>query len=297
MKLGFIGLGIMGTPMAINLARAGHQLHVTTIGPVADELLSLGAVSVETARQVTEASDIIFIMVPDTPQVEEVLFGENGCTKASLKGKTIVDMSSISPIETKRFARQVNELGGDYLDAPVSGGEIGAREGTLSIMVGGDEAVFERVKPLFNGEIDCLVSDHSPCPPEMKAGNIMEAWGGIAGLQNCMDVMFDEAVQKRGMSLPMFGKLMATNAADIFGLQQKGRIAPGKDADFVFIQPNSSYVLTNDDLEYRHKVSPYVGRTIGARITKTILRGDVIYDIEQGFPVAPKGQFILKHQQ
>lgn len=150
---------------------------------------------------------------------------------------------------------------------------------------------------LFNGEIDCLVSDHSPCPPEMKAGNIMEAWGGIAGLQNCMDVMFDEAVQKRGMSLPMFGKLMATNAADIFGLQQKGRIAPGKDADFVFIQPNSSYVLTNDDLEYRHKVSPYVGRTIGARITKTILRGDVIYDIEQGFPVAPKGQFILKHQQ
>ncbi len=140
-------------------------------------------------------------------------------------------------------------------------------------------------------------SDHSPCPPEMKAGNIMEAWGGIAGLQNCMDVMFDEAVQKRGMSLPMFGKLMATNAADIFGLQQKGRIAPGKDADFVFIQPNSSYVLTNDDLEYRHKVSPYVGRTIGARITKTILRGDVIYDIEQGFPVAPKGQFILKHQQ
>lgn len=88
-------------------------------------------------------------MVPDTPQVEDVLFGENGCTKVSLKGKTIVDMSSISPIETKRFARQVNELGGDYLDAPVSGGEIGAREGTLSIMVGGDEAVFERVKPLF----------------------------------------------------------------------------------------------------------------------------------------------------
>lgn len=81
---------------------------------------------------------------------------------------------------------------------------------------------------LFNGEIDCLVSDHSPCPPEMKAGNIMQAWGGIAGLQNCMDVMFDEAVQKRGMSLPMFGKLMATNAADIFGLKHKGRIAPAK---------------------------------------------------------------------
>ncbi|MDH8265420.1 amidohydrolase family protein, partial [Klebsiella pneumoniae] len=74
-------------------------------------------------------------------------------------------------------------------------------------------------------------SDHSPCPPEMKAGNIMQAWGGIAGLQNCMDVMFDEAVQKRGMSLPQFARLMATNAADIFGLKHKGRIAPGKDAD------------------------------------------------------------------
>lgn len=150
MKLGFIGLGIMGTPMAVNLAKAGHSLHVTTIGPVADELLALDAVNVTTAGQVTEASDIIFIMVPDTPQVEEVLFGSQGCSSTSLKGKTIVDMSSISPIETKRFARLVKELGGDYLDAPVSGGEIGARQATLSIMVGGEEAVFERVKPLFD---------------------------------------------------------------------------------------------------------------------------------------------------
>ena len=108
MKLGFIGLGIMGTPMALNLAKAGHALHVTTIGPVAEELLKLGAVNVETARQVTEKSDIVFIMVPDTPHVEAVLFGENGCASASLKGKTLVDMSSISPIETKRFARQIN---------------------------------------------------------------------------------------------------------------------------------------------------------------------------------------------
>ncbi|HBA8556376.1 TPA: acyl-CoA synthetase FdrA [Escherichia coli] len=164
MKLGFIGLGIMGTPMAVNLARAGHQLHVTTIGPVAEELLALGAVNVETARQVTESSDIIFIMVPDTPQVEEVLFGENGCAKTSLKGKTIVDMSSISPIETKRFARQVNELGGDYLDAPVSGGEIGAREGTLSMFLGYTPAVARDENVWFASSLDeaarlaCLLS-------------------------------------------------------------------------------------------------------------------------------------------
>lgn len=153
MKLGFIGLGIMGTPMAINLARAGHQLHVTTIGPVADELLSLGAVNVDTARQVTEAADIIFIMVPDTPQVEEVLFGENGCTKASLKGKTIVDMSSISPIETKRFARQVNELGGDYLDAPVSAAKSARVKGRCQLWL----AVTKRYLNVLNRCLNCSV--------------------------------------------------------------------------------------------------------------------------------------------
>lgn len=150
---------------------------------------------------------------------------------------------------------------------------------------------------LFNGEIDCLVSDHSPCPPDMKEGNIMQAWGGIAGIQNCVDIMFDEAVQKRGMSLPNFSKLMATNAADIFGLKRKGCIALGKDADLVLIQPNSSYVLTADQLEYRHKVNPYVGRKINARVAKTILRGEVIYDVKTGFGVRPSGKFVLKHQQ
>ncbi|OON42053.1 2-hydroxy-3-oxopropionate reductase [Izhakiella australiensis] len=150
MKLGFIGLGIMGAPMAQRLAEAGHDLLVTSNSAVPSALLSLGAKSFETAQQVTEQSEIIFIMVPDTPHVEDVLFGENGCAKAQLKGKTIVDMSSISPIETKVFARQIQASGAAYLDAPVSGGEIGAREGTLSIMVGGDEGVFGRVKPLFD---------------------------------------------------------------------------------------------------------------------------------------------------
>lgn len=149
MNIGFIGLGIMGTPMAQRLAQAGHKLFVSTIGAVSEELIKLGAEYSGTARKVTEKSDVIFIMVPDTPQVEEVLFGKEGCADTSLRGKTIVDMSSISPIETKVFAKKVIELGGEYLDAPVSGGEIGAREGTLSIMVGGELEVFERIKPLF----------------------------------------------------------------------------------------------------------------------------------------------------
>lgn len=149
MNIGFIGLGIMGAPMALRLARAGHALHVSNLGPIAPELLNLGAKVCQTPCQVAEQSEVIIIMVPDTPQVEEVLFGMDGCAETNLTGKTIVDMSSISPIETKRFALKVIESGGDYLDAPVSGGEIGAREGTLSIMVGGNPEVFDNIKPLF----------------------------------------------------------------------------------------------------------------------------------------------------
>lgn len=150
---------------------------------------------------------------------------------------------------------------------------------------------------LLDGEIDCIGSDHSPCTPDMKEGNIMQAWGGIAGLQSCVDMMFDEAVQKRGMPLPQFARIMATNAADIFGLKHKGRIAIGKDADLVLIRPNSHYVLKSEDLEYRHKVSPYVGRKINAQISKTIARGKVVYDQKTGVTSKRDGIFVLKHMQ
>ncbi|GAB1439763.1 2-hydroxy-3-oxopropionate reductase [Providencia sp.] len=149
MKLGFIGLGIMGGPMAANLLKGGHELAVNTRGQIPAYLTDEGAKAFSSAKEVTENADIIFIMVPDTPHVGEVLFGEKGCASATLKGKIIVDMSSISPIETKEYARKVNELGGQYLDAPVSGGEVGAKQGTLSIMVGGEDATFAKVKPLF----------------------------------------------------------------------------------------------------------------------------------------------------
>ncbi|HDY1367451.1 TPA: glyoxylate carboligase [Escherichia coli] len=150
-----IGLSQIAAAQMLHVFKDRHWINCGQAGPLGWTIpAALGVCAADPERNVVAISgdfdfQFLFIMVPDTPQVEDVLFGENGCTKASLKGKTIVDMSSISPIETKRFARQVNELGGDYLDAPVSGGEIGAREGTLSIMVGGDEAVFERVKPLF----------------------------------------------------------------------------------------------------------------------------------------------------
>ena len=149
LKLGFIGLGIMGAPMCGHLIAAGHQLFVHTRGKVSAAIADSSATQCTSARGVAERSDIVFLMLPDTPDVEKVLFGEQGVAAGLTKGKVVVDMSSISPIATKDFAAHVRATGADYLDAPVSGGEVGAKNATLSIMVGGEQATFERVKPLF----------------------------------------------------------------------------------------------------------------------------------------------------
>ena len=147
LNIGFIGLGIMGAPMAGHLLAAGHTLYVRTRSKVPDALA--GASVCASPREVAQKADIVFLMLPDTPDVEAVLFGKDGVASGLSKGKTVVDMSSISPIDTKAFAKKINELGCDYLDAPVSGGEVGAKAASLTIMVGGPEASFERIKPLF----------------------------------------------------------------------------------------------------------------------------------------------------
>ena len=149
MQLGFIGLGIMGAPMAGHLIKAGHQLSVFTHGKLHPDIAASSATACPSAKAVAQSADIVFIMVPDTPDVAAVLFGENGVAAGLSAGKTVVDMSSISPIETKQFAQKINALGCDYLDAPVSGGEVGAKAASLTIMVGGPQAAFDRVKPLF----------------------------------------------------------------------------------------------------------------------------------------------------
>ncbi len=149
LKLGFIGLGIMGAPMCGHLIAAGHQLFVHTRSKVPAAIAETGATQCTTPRGVAERADIVFTMLPDTPDVEAVLFGEQGVAMGLSPGKVVVDMSSISPIETKRFAQKINALGCDYLDAPVSGGEVGAKAASLTIMVGGPEPAFERVLPLF----------------------------------------------------------------------------------------------------------------------------------------------------
>jgi len=148
-KVGFVGLGIMGRPMAGHLQAAGHELYLRDIGALPEALLSAGAVACGSGKEVAEQAEIVITMVPDTPHVEAALFGPGGVAEGLSPGKIVVDMSSISPIATKAFARRVNEKGCDYLDAPVSGGEVGAKEASLTIMVGGPERAFEKVKPLF----------------------------------------------------------------------------------------------------------------------------------------------------
>ena len=147
--VGFIGLGTMGRPMAGHLQAAGHRLFLCDVGPIAPELVAAGGVVCKSARQVTEEADAVIIMVPDTPQVEAVLFGPDGVAEGISKGQVVIDMSSISPLATKEFAKRINALGADYLDAPVSGGEVGAKAASLTIMVGGPERAFNAIKPLF----------------------------------------------------------------------------------------------------------------------------------------------------
>ncbi len=148
-NIGFIGLGIMGRPMAGHLLAGGHTVFAYNRSPVKQELLDQGAQACGSPAEVAKASDVIITMVPDTPDVEAVLFGENGVAGGLAPGKTVVDMSSISPIATKEFAARINKLGCDYLDAPVSGGEVGAKAASLTIMVGGPEQAFAKVKPIF----------------------------------------------------------------------------------------------------------------------------------------------------
>ena len=159
--IGFIGLGIMGAHMARNLKKAGHALVLNGAYPVPDDLHSLGKV-VASSTDVARASEIVIIMVPDTPDVANVLFADDGVAQGLEKGQLVIDMSSISPLETQAFAKKINALGCDYLDAPVSGGEVGAREASLTIMVGGPEAAFERAKPLFDvmGKNVTLIGDN-----------------------------------------------------------------------------------------------------------------------------------------
>ena len=149
MKIGFIGLGVMGRPMVAHLIAAGHDVSINRVKPVSQHLVDAGGKAAATACDAVKDAEVVILMLPDTPDVEAMLFGENNIADAIAPGTLVIDMSSISPVATKQFAQRIAAKGCDYLDAPVSGGEIGARNAALTIMVGGSQAAFDRALPLF----------------------------------------------------------------------------------------------------------------------------------------------------
>jgi 2-hydroxy-3-oxopropionate reductase len=173
--IGFIGLGIMGRPMAARLLGAGHRLFTCSRRPLPDELG--GAVVCASASEVAKRAEIVITMLPNTPDVEAVLFGPGGVGEGLSSGKVVIDMSSIAPSATQAFARRIEASGCFYLDAPVSGGEVGAKTGTLTIMVGGREDVFHRVSPLFElmGNNISLIGGHGAGQTTKIANQIIVA--------------------------------------------------------------------------------------------------------------------------
>ncbi|GEL03613.1 allantoinase AllB [Rummeliibacillus stabekisii] len=145
---------------------------------------------------------------------------------------------------------------------------------------------------LMKGNINWITSDHSPCTENLKQGNIFEAWGGISGVQNNVDLMFDLAVKQRGLPVNKFVDLIATHPSERFNLPNKGEIAVGKDADIIFVDPNQSYVVKREDLYYKNKFSAYEGRQIDCRVTKTIVRGNVVFDLNEGIVGEPIGKLM-----
>lgn len=229
MKLGFIGLGIMGAPMAGHLRAAGHELFVHTRSRVPQALLDAGAQALDGAAAVARAADVVFLMLPDTPDVEKVLFGPGGVAEGVGAGKTIVDMSSISPMATKDFAQRIEALGGHYLDAPVSGGEVGAKAGSLTIMVGGAQDTFDRVLPLLQlmGKNITLVGGNGDGQTTKVANQIIVALN-IAAVGEALVFASKAGADPAKVRQALMGGFAASRILEVHGERMiKRTFAPG----------------------------------------------------------------------
>jgi 2-hydroxy-3-oxopropionate reductase len=220
-KIGFIGLGVMGKPMAKHLVAAGHQLtvHNRSRGAV-DELAAAGATAAASPADVAKASTIVITMLPDTPDVERVLTGPGGVVESMQRGTVVVDMSSISPIATERLAKAIAEKGGSMLDAPVSGGEIGAINAALSIMVGGDEATFHKMKPVLDkmGNPERVVYiGRSGAGQICKICNQIAIGGALAGVSEAFALAKKAGVDAARVRQALLGGFAASRVLEVHG--------------------------------------------------------------------------------
>jgi 2-hydroxy-3-oxopropionate reductase len=220
-QIGFIGLGVMGKPMATHLVSAGHHLtvHNRSRGAV-DELVAAGATAAAWPAEVARASDVVITMLPDTPDVERVIAGDNGVLAGLKKGTVVIDMSSVSPVATERLAKMVADKGGAMLDAPVSGGEIGAINASLSIMVGGDEATFHRMKPILDvmGNKERVVYiGRSGAGQICKICNQVAIGGALAGVSEAFALARKTGVDAARVRQALLGGFAASRVLEVHG--------------------------------------------------------------------------------
>ena len=220
-NIGFIGLGVMGKPMAKHLIAAGHRLtvHNRSRGAV-DELVAAGATAGATPADVARASTVVITMLPDTPDVERVITGPDGILSGLQKGAIVIDMSSISPVATERLAMLVADKGGSMLDAPVSGGEIGAINAQLSIMVGGDEAVFNRMKPILAamGNPEKIIHiGRSGAGQICKVCNQVAIGGALAGVSEAFALAKKAGVDAARVRQALLGGFAASRVLEVHG--------------------------------------------------------------------------------
>lgn len=238
-NIGFIGLGIMGKPMAGHLIKGGHTLFLQTRSGVTEDMVALGGNVCMTPKEVAQQADIIIIMVPDTPDVEKVLFADDGVieglTPNSGQRKIIVDMSSISPLETQKFAAKMNELGHDYVDAPVSGGDVGAQNATLTIMAGANAKVFAEVKPIFNlmGQNVTLVGENGS-GQICKIANQIVVSLAIEGVAEALLFVSKAGVDPEKVQKALMGGFAASKALEVHGGRMiNRRFEPGFKIDLM----------------------------------------------------------------
>jgi 2-hydroxy-3-oxopropionate reductase len=220
-NIGFIGLGVMGKPMAKHLLAAGHRLlvHNRSRGAV-DELVAAGATAAASPAEAARGSSVIITMLPDTPDVERVIAGENGVLAGLQKGGVVIDMSSISPVATERLATLVADKGGSMLDAPVSGGEIGAINAALSIMVGGDESTFHRMKPILDvmGNKERVVYiGRSGAGQVCKICNQVAIGGALAGVSEAFALAKKTGVDAARVRQALLGGFAASRVLEVHG--------------------------------------------------------------------------------
>ena len=238
-NIGFIGLGIMGKPMAGHLIKGGHTLFLQTRSGVTEDMVAMGGIVCATPKDVAQQADIIITMLPDTPDVEEVLLGDNGVVEGlcfhSEPKKIIIDMSSISPMETKRFASKLNELGHDYVDAPVSGGDVGAQNATLTIMVGASEDVFAKVKPIFDlmGANVTLIGENG-AGQICKIANQVVVSLAIEGVAEALLYVSKAGVDPEKVQTALMGGCAAAKAWEVHGGRMiNRRFEPGFKIDLM----------------------------------------------------------------